>query len=137
MSKWSLNFHWKKEKYGLPVVTYYFLWNEVQTSIFRYWNWKSEIWKMKFELPFSEIKNIVCQWWHVFFSSWYKTIIRSYHGGITRSHLNSEVKHHWACLVLRWGTTREPYVLNDIIFFILYCFGLRFYRLIFPLLFRT
>ena len=34
--------------------------------------------------------------------------IRSYHGGNTRSHPNSAVKHHWACLVLRWGTTREP-----------------------------
>ena len=29
-------------------------------------------------------------------------------------HPNSAVKHHWACLVLRWGTTRETYVLNDI-----------------------
>ena len=35
-------------------------------------------------------------------------VIRSYHSGITRSHPNSEVKHYWACLVLRWGTTREP-----------------------------
>ena len=35
-------------------------------------------------------------------------IIRSYHGESTGSHPNSEVKHHWACLVLRWGTTREP-----------------------------
>ncbi len=29
-------------------------------------------------------------------------------------HPNSEVKPRWACLVLRWGTTREPYVMNDI-----------------------
>ena len=33
-------------------------------------------------------------------------------------HPNSEVKPRWACLVLRWGTTREPYVLNDIIIYI-------------------
>ena len=44
-------------------------------------------------------------------------VIRSYHGGNTGSHSNSEVKHHWACLVLRWGTTREPYVVNDNCFF--------------------
>ena len=31
----------------------------------------------------------------------------------TRSHPNSAVKHHWARLVLRWGTTREPCVLNE------------------------
>jgi hypothetical protein len=46
-------------------------------------------------------------------------VIRSYHGGNTGSHPNSEVKHHWACLVLRWGTTRESYVLNDFFFFFL------------------
>ena len=39
-------------------------------------------------------------------------VVRPNHGGVTRSHSNSEVKHHWACLVLRWGTTRESYVLN-------------------------
>ena len=38
-------------------------------------------------------------------------IVRSYHGETTGSHPNSEVKHHWACLVLRWGTTRESQVL--------------------------
>ena len=48
-----------------------------------------------------------------------KIVIRSYHGGNTRSHPNSEVKHYWAYLVLRWGTTREPYVLNDFFFLIL------------------
>ena len=37
-------------------------------------------------------------------------IVRSYHGESTRSHPNSEVKHHWACSVLRWGTTRESQV---------------------------
>ena len=37
-------------------------------------------------------------------------IIRSYHGESTGSHPNSEVKHHWACSVLRWGTTRESQV---------------------------
>ena len=37
-------------------------------------------------------------------------IIRSYHGESTRSLPNSEVKHHWACSVLRWGTTRESQV---------------------------
>ena len=31
-------------------------------------------------------------------------------------HPNSEVKPHWVCLVLRWGTTREPYILNDNIY---------------------
>ena len=34
-------------------------------------------------------------------------IIRSYHGGTTASHPNCEVKHRWAHLVLRWGTTWE------------------------------
>ena len=43
-------------------------------------------------------------------------VIRSHHGGITRSHPNSEVKHQWACLVLRWGTTRESPVPNDFFF---------------------
>ena len=38
-------------------------------------------------------------------------IIRSYHGESTRSLPNSEVKHHWACSVLRWGTTRESQVM--------------------------
>ena len=38
-------------------------------------------------------------------------IERSYHGETTGSHPNSEVKHHWACSVLRWGTTRESQVL--------------------------
>ena len=33
--------------------------------------------------------------------------VRSYLGGPTGSHPNSAVKHQWACLVLRWGTTRE------------------------------
>ena len=28
-------------------------------------------------------------------------------------HPNSEVKPRWVCLVLRWGTTREPHILND------------------------
>ena len=37
-------------------------------------------------------------------------IERSYHGETTGSHPNSEVKHHWACSVLRWGTTRESQV---------------------------
>ena len=37
-------------------------------------------------------------------------IVRSYHGETTGSHPNSEVKHHWACSVLRWGTTRESQV---------------------------
>ena len=39
-------------------------------------------------------------------------IIRSYHGESTGSHPNSEVKHHWACSVLRWGTTWESQVSN-------------------------
>ena len=39
-------------------------------------------------------------------------IVRSYHGESTGSHPNSEVKHHWACSVLRWGTTRESQVTN-------------------------
>ena len=38
-------------------------------------------------------------------------IIRSYHDGYTASHSNCVVKHHWAQLVLWWGTTREPWVL--------------------------
>ena len=38
------------------------------------------------------------------------SIERSYHGETTGSHPNSEVKHHWACSVLRWGTTRESQV---------------------------
>ena len=40
-------------------------------------------------------------------------VVRSYHGGDTGSHSNSVVKHHWARLVLRWGTTWEPHVLNN------------------------
>ena len=39
-------------------------------------------------------------------------IERSYHGETTGSHPNSEVKHHWACSVLRWGTTWESQVSN-------------------------
>ena len=39
-------------------------------------------------------------------------IIRSYQGESTGSHPNSEVKHPWACSVLRWGTTRESQVTN-------------------------
>ena len=39
-------------------------------------------------------------------------IIRSYQGENTGSHPNSEVKHPWACSVLRWGTTRESQVTN-------------------------
>ena len=39
-------------------------------------------------------------------------IIRSYHGGSTASRPNCEVKHLWAQSVLRWGTTRESWVLN-------------------------
>lgn len=35
--------------------------------------------------------------------------IRSYHVEYTASHQNCEVKRHWACLVLRWGTTWEQY----------------------------
>ena len=68
-----------------------------------------------------EVPNIFEGWMHngQAHVSWplYWVVIRSYHGGITRSHPNSEVKHRWACLVLRWGTTREPYVLNDLFFF--------------------
>ena len=37
-------------------------------------------------------------------------IIRSYQGESTGSHPNSEVKHLWACSVLRWGTTWESQV---------------------------
>ena len=37
-------------------------------------------------------------------------IIRSYQGESTGSHPNSEVKHPWACSVLRWGTTWESQV---------------------------
>ena len=39
-------------------------------------------------------------------------IIRSYQGESTGSHPNSEVKHPWACSVLRGGTTRESQVTN-------------------------
>ena len=49
-----------------------------------------------------------------------KNVIRSHYGGNTRSHSNSEVKHHQACLVLRWGTTWEPYVLNNICIFVFF-----------------
>ena len=38
-------------------------------------------------------------------------IIRSYQGESTGSHPNSEVKHPWACSVLRWGTTWESQVM--------------------------
>ena len=41
---------------------------------------------------------------------WLTPIIRSYQGESTGSHPNSEVKHHWACSVLRWGTTWESQV---------------------------
>ena len=40
---------------------------------------------------------------------WYECQIRSYHVEYTASHQNCEVKRHWACLVLRWGTTWEQY----------------------------
>ena len=43
-------------------------------------------------------------------------IVRSYHGESTGSHPNSEVKHHWACSVLRWGTTRESQVMYVLLF---------------------
>ena len=43
-------------------------------------------------------------------------VIRSNRGGNTGSHLNSEVKHLWAYLVVGWWTTCEPYVLNNIFF---------------------
>ena len=39
------------------------------------------------------------------------SIIRSYQGESTGSHPNSEVKHPWACSVLRWGTTWESQVM--------------------------
>ena len=45
------------------------------------------------------------------------TTIRSNHNGYTASHPNCEVKHCWAQSVLRWGTTRESWVLN-VFFFI-------------------
>ena len=45
-----------------------------------------------------------------YFATLVHGIVRSYHGESTRSHPNSEVKHHWACSVLRWGTTRESQV---------------------------
>ena len=44
--------------------------------------------------------------------SLFTLIIRSYQGENTGSHPNSEVKHPWACSVLRWGTTRESQVTN-------------------------
>ena len=43
--------------------------------------------------------------------------LRPYYGESTRSHPNSEVKHHQAQLVLRWGTTLEPWVLQAFFFF--------------------
>ena len=45
------------------------------------------------------------------------TTIRSNHNGYTASHPNCEVKHCWAQSVLRWGTTRESWVLNVFFFF--------------------
>ena len=53
-----------------------------------------------------------------------KIVISSYHGGNARFHLNSEVKHHWACLVLLWGTWREPYVIYDNIY--IYIFYIKY-----------
>ena len=41
----------------------------------------------------------------------FDSIIRSYQGESTGSHPNSEVKHPWACSVLRWGTTWESQVM--------------------------
>ena len=46
------------------------------------------------------------------------TIIRSYQGESTGSHPNSEVKHPWACSVLRWGTTWESQVMYVLPFWI-------------------
>lgn len=43
-------------------------------------------------------------------------IIRSYQGESTGSHPNSEVKHPWACSVLRWGTTWESQVTYVFVF---------------------
>ena len=47
----------------------------------------------------------------IYIESPLSNIERSHHGETTGSHPNSEVKHHWACSVLRWGTTRESQVL--------------------------
>ena len=44
------------------------------------------------------------------------SIIRSYQGESTGSHPNSEVKHPWACSVLRWGTTWESQVTYVFVF---------------------
>ena len=52
----------------------------------------------------------IIRWWHLCRICWVICIVRSYHGETTGSHPNSEVKHHWACSVLRWGTTRESQV---------------------------
>jgi hypothetical protein len=41
---------------------------------------------------------------------------RPYHGDSTASRLLSEVKHHRAQLVLRWGTTLESWVLFFLLF---------------------
>ena len=52
----------------------------------------------------------------------YIFVISSYYSGNARFHLNSEVKHYWACLVLLWGTRREPYVIYDIFYIYIYIF---------------
>ena len=53
------------------------------------------------------------------YSSYFR--IRPYHAECTRSHPNSEVKLHWAGLVLGWGTTREQSGVVSNLFFLLKC----------------
>lgn len=50
---------------------------------------------------------LINQWCWNTIRNEYEFRIRPYHAECTRSHPNSEVKLHWAGLVLGWGTTRE------------------------------
>lgn len=46
--------------------------------------------------------------------------LRSYRDENTVSRPICEVKHHWACLVLRWVTTGETHSVVSIFFFVVY-----------------
>ena len=71
---------------------------------------KENLFKIYFNASIAQLVERIEMWVRLPLEALF--VVRPNHGGVTRSHSNSEVKHHWACLVLRWGTTRESYVLN-------------------------
>lgn len=63
-------------------------------------------------------RGVACDYWLVTNPIGLSFRIRPYHAECTRSHPNSEVKLHWAGLVLGWGTTREQ---SGVVSTILFC----------------